>query len=615
MPLNASLTNSVSDDKNIVAVLDKLTQVALADFKTGYEENTLLRSLLTDPTFKFAVLLRKYAFDPSKRSYIYTKRTPIICQNLAELRHYIPPSKMSDAQLQNLKWPQKIEEREKIPVDAGYVNDVVKQTSAMLPLVLENVYAALHDIEYKDASSVHTAVEDLLKSSTYDSVCEQLASKFSLPKEVFAQIVLPHVAAHQAKEFLQIAAKDFLAKYPTLQNILVGKDAVAPVSAEHFIRFVDDFSIDANSIPNSKLIAAAAPQSSTDIPSFIANTVFHPTKKVSVICSVVDTFQQHDVDAASDQPFDSVNWFLRPKKDVQVYGPYVVTIKNISDHYENLIPPLALGLLKENDPRSATIKLSIKNVITQEERELTIYFFKTQDNHSPRLKLARDFERFTTFFRHSAATEGHTLVHCKAGHGRTGNIIKTLLLAPSIETILAELTVDSSADLYKKAATSIHDVLQRIRSARLAAVLSSDQFIEAIRRSLLLSRALRDHALKSAIESSTASMQRGLASATQSPSSSREMKASAGSVATPRPFPLSISSPDQSPRILKKSVSTASPTVSPVRVPDLITRLTRDNYVPVQSPTKLPQVTAIASDLTQLTKDDYVSASATPRRY
>lgn len=255
------------------------------------------------------------------------------------------------------------------------------------------------------------------------------------------------------------ALKTFVPGMTNTNKLLLKKIQLRPGSRSYPD---DNFICDANSIPNSNLVASCGPQFE-DMANFFKDTALNakrPISKVVVICD------PHFV-SASETVFDFLpdcyDYFLT-EREVKLDNEISFQIK----HVDNSISSEE----KEGLTNIGTLSADLTVKHLNESKPLNVIFFAVKDGLT--IQLDNDYQKQTMWDLLNYSKDNSLLVHCRQGIGRTGSFILTLELLKHCDHVFA--SNDPTA-----IATEIHTTLNRMRKVRPGFIIAPEQFATSIR--------------------------------------------------------------------------------------------------------------------------------------
>lgn len=284
------------------------------------------------------------------------------------------------------------------------------------------------------------------------------------------------------EEVIEAAKKDFISGHESNKRFKEQAKANPALQAEYDVekRFVSiknaSFSGDATRIPNTSFIAAAGPASKDDVKQLIDDTAFHahPTTQIVAFASCL-----------SYSPFnfqDFHDYCLKERS--MACDSYQIEVKRVSGRTEDTLSGHQIF------PKGMVYsQLAIHK--NNQEQKLDVCLIELEDNTALNLSKPYYFglptivtkERLWKLYQKSLNES--ILVHCASGVGRTGHFILIMEILKHYDSIFA--TQDKET-----AAQKIHDILNNMRSVRLALVTTEDQFVRAI----YTAHSIHEYALK-----------------------------------------------------------------------------------------------------------------------
>jgi len=235
------------------------------------------------------------------------------------------------------------------------------------------------------------------------------------------------------------------------------------------------FSINANKLKDSQLVAAEGPKSKEDIAKLIANTVFNRDYPIEQIIAMGSCLGYNE--ETTEDFFDYC-----VKSRVEKFGIYEVEI--LKNHGKNI-----LSLSGQCFPESLiNSQLIIKNTLTDEEKILNVIVIPLQHNRSLQISnhektlspidvsankdplLSK--QELWDLYQYTQNTT--TLIHCNSGVSSTGHLILTFEILKHYDEIFGNRNPT-------QAANKILDLLESLRENRPALVTTESLFVDAIR--------------------------------------------------------------------------------------------------------------------------------------
>lgn len=353
------------------------------------------------------------------------------CKTMEEARKYVSKDKYPDEELQkrldggkSIILQLRTAVKKMYPVDAKGVDHAITQAQIAFPRLLKKLNEAFEQSEYLDPQ----ALEDLDHAEILKKVIEcfrfnkksyeEFAKRCQLPIEIITDIVLPRALALEAKKYLITEGKELYDRFPPMKRLLFFaesiylwphlEDSISPApftlghseeesSPEPFtlghsedeIKFSDKCfpTYEANRIvhPESRLARVKGPRKSQELTRMLENTVFNPEFPLDQLVVIADQLQD-----VSKKPDDLINYcLLEPGSKIlatqRVKGAasseaservvFEITVLENDGDLAKLKRPLGTDWAQE-DKHSATIKLQVKKIATDEVRVLTVHFFQ-----------------------------------------------------------------------------------------------------------------------------------------------------------------------------------------------------------------------------------------------
>lgn len=222
-----------------------------------------------------------------------------------------------------------------------------------------------------------------------------------------------------------------------------------------------EFIRDAHRIKDTSLIASSGPQNTNDMIHFIQDTAYHDNPILHVVALGDRLFEPESRSSNAD----FLNYFLGNFD--RTYGEYHVNAKIIRGQ-------ASLSAKQHESKPNQFVESELKITYQDEVRLLNVIGIELTDGHAIKISNDENNQMLKLILKiHQLSLDHSVLLHCKRGHGRTGNLALALLLFNNFNTIFSnhDPTV---------VANNILDLITRIRNDRSGLISLRDQVRQAI---------------------------------------------------------------------------------------------------------------------------------------
>lgn len=225
-----------------------------------------------------------------------------------------------------------------------------------------------------------------------------------------------------------------------------------------------DFAVIINSIPQTHLFASPGPKCADQAEILLDDTVFNQTKPIThfiVLCTKLSFTNIFNED------HDFYDYCL--SYGVKMIGKHQVTTVSSFENYYRDFYHQCTHLIS----RIARSHLEIYCGINQKSKKVNVTFIKIEDGYGINLKYYNYEEKLQLLKCYEETLTHNTLIHCKAGLGRTGHLILVFALLNQSDKIFR----NSNA---AQASERILDIIATMRKNRPGLIWREDQLTTAI---------------------------------------------------------------------------------------------------------------------------------------